>query len=344
MIISVPPVSFDEAEGELESLWCNGVEYKVHGDYFASISSVYSEIQQTKKTSLYLKCSEDSFRQFINACQKLPFNVSLENIDDIICLAGIFKVQKLTDILESTKKTLEQQKSFFDEINSKIKNLSKICAAQQVEIDELKRSQKSNNSIRRTISSGLPNIEPIFPKTSNESKVINFSGKPMKGIFFWLRQQTKESLVASGFVKVSVSSTNHLSSSPDEIVENSRMCKWMSLAKKKSWVKVDFLSRVLTVTGYTIRLPESNSMLWCPISWVLEGSTDEISWVVIDEHRNNRVFLENVSRCAWTVEPAGPFRYIRITQTESNRSEDNFFMLCALEFFGMIQKRPDVFG
>jgi hypothetical protein len=344
MIVSVPPVSFDEAEGELESIKCNGVEFKVHGNYFAKISPVYAEIQQTKKASLYLKCSEDSFRQFINACQKQPFNVSLENVEEIICLAGIFKIEKLIVILESIKKTLMQQKSFFDEIQSKINSLSKICAKQQIEIDELKRKQSSGVAIRRTFSSGTPIIEPFLPTTNIELKTIDFTGNPMKGIFFWLRQQTKDSLVASGFAKVTVSSMNHLSSSPDMLVENIRMCKWMSLARKKSWVKIDLLTHVLIIRAYTMRLPESNSILWCPISWVLEGSTDDISWTVVDEHRGNKVFTENVSRCTWTVTPAGPFRYLRLTQIESNRNEDNFFILCALEFFGTIQKRPDVFG
>ena len=365
MTICVPPLSFDEAEGEIEILKCNGVEYSVHGDYFAEISPLYAEIQQTKKNSLYLKCSNESFQQFINACQKLPFSVNIFSIDELILLSQIFKIPKLTQILETLKPQIMEQKLMFDEISSKIHQLSKLCDRQQQEINELKKKQNSHFPIPRASSGCLPELSSIVQQDScpNSStpppvpakqaveaakesviKQIDFNGKPMKGVFFWLRQQTQETLVAAKLVKVTVSSTNYLSSNPDDIVENSRMCRWLSHAKKRSWVKIDLMNHVLTVNAYTIRLPEANSMLWIPRSWTLEGSTDDISWTVIDEQRDNKIFAENVSICTWTVTPSGPFRYLKLTQTQSNREFDNYFILCAIEFFGVIQKRPEIFG
>ena len=362
MSICVPPLSFDEAEGELEVIKCNGIEYSVHGDYFAEISPLYAEIQQTKKNSLYLKCSNESFQQFINACQKLPFSINIFNIDELILLSQIFKIPKLTQILESLKPQIVEQKFLFDDIASKIHQLSKLCERQQQEINELKKKQNSHFSIPRASSGCLPEIYPIKQQenttnpssspnkqtieTAKEStiKQIDFTGKPMKGVFFWLRQQTQDTLVASKLVKVTVSSTNYLSSNPDDIVENTRMCRWLSLAKKRSWVKVDLIHHVLTVNAYTIRLPEANSMLWMPRSWTLEGSTDDITWIIIDEQRDNKIFSNNVNICTWTVTPTGPFRYLKITQTQCNREFDNYFILCAIEFFGVIQKRPEIFG
>lgn len=116
------------------------------------------------------------------------------------------------------------------------------------------------------------------------------------------------------------------------------------MPKKRSWVKIDFIDKVISVHAYTIRIPTALGIGWSPKSWIVEGSTDEISWQIIDEHRNNNVFENDVSICTWTVTEAGPFRYIKITQTESSNPVDSYFTLCAIEFFGVIQNRPSFFG
>lgn len=337
-MICVPPLSFDDLSGKIEIIRCNGVDYQVYGDYFSSISPLYSEIRMTGKNSLYIKCKNEAFQEFLNACQKKSFIVTSENVEDLILISTIFKIQKLVDFLTCTRNNINQQKSVIDAMQAELSKLSKKLDKQHHELENLKRKQMTIPD--RSNSTGAIQAEFNSPISPSNSKVIEFTGKPMKGVFFWLRQQTTESLASAGLVKCSASSTNHISNCVDDLVENIRFCKWISAPKKRSWVKIDFIDKVLTMRAYTIRIPSALGIGWTPKSWIVEGSTDEITWQIIDEHRNNSVFENDVNICTWTVTDAGPFRYIKITQTESSNPTEAYFTLCALEFFGTIQNRP----
>ena len=361
-------------------LSCNGVDYNINKSLFSEYSSFFRNITKMLTTDIVhtnVRFSNHVFSSFVDACQNRPFVINYEEINSFKKLCNEWGANDIKEYVEKIVSQINESSnitnsSLYKQLNEKIDHLAHIIEAQQKEIDSLKNALLENDRYKSLIekqisdlkiksfssenafSIGLNNSEsndeinhglqsPTF--TSNKAKTINFSGKPLKGLFFWLKQQTKERLRDSGFVNVHVSSTSRVFSTPPfAIIEQDPCCRWFSENEENQWMKIDFIDRVVEISGYTIKESVTHLCYWFLRSWKLEGSTDDINWYIIDEHRMNEALNENVPMCTWTCNMKGPFRYIRITQTGLNANGDNYFMLGAVELFGRIHQRPPFFG
>ena len=94
----------------------------------------------------------------------------------------------------------------------------------------------------------------------------------------------------------------------------------------------------LDMIGYSIRTPNSKRGIWHIRSWKVEGSNNKKDWRIIDEHRNNGILDEETNCCMWHCYSGGFFQYFKITQTDLNKDNDNYFLLGGIELFGTVQR------
>lgn len=104
-------------------------------------------------------------------------------------------------------------------------------------------------------------------------------------------------------------------------------------SKPKQWIIYEFLNSKIFLTEYNLQLINKNK----PKSWIVEGSVDMNNWVLLDEqidieyeynHPNFTGPCKNQNK--------GPFKYIRVTQTDLNLNNSIDFTFKYIEFFGKI--------
>ncbi|OHT03511.1 hypothetical protein TRFO_29119 [Tritrichomonas foetus] len=362
MLLSPPLPASDPPNNDF-ILSCNGIDYEINKNLFANISKHFSNLTNSLSTQIVhvsVRYPQHVFSSFVDACQQRPFILNLDDLKDFRTLCREWDAPNL----EKYVKTLTKQVSIsnvpqinkspeFHDLQEQINQLATIIEKQQKEIERLKTSRNEREEVQAFFEKQITELKkqnanhsiiqsPTF--SSHRAKVINFTGEPLRGLIFWLRQQIHQTLQESGLIHVSASTTSSLfSSSPYMLLEDNQACKWFSENRKHQWLKIDFIDRVVEVSGYTIRTHIGHMNFWFLRNWKLEGSTDDIEWEVIDEHRMNDVLDENVSMCTWTCFPKGPFRYLKFTQTGKNHNGDNYFMLSGIEIFGKLQQRPPFF-
>lgn len=106
-----------------------------------------------------------------------------------------------------------------------------------------------------------------------------------------------------------------------------------------SWICLDFKSHRVIPTAYTIRSSNWGGQNWChPRSWVVEGSTDNTSWVTLDTQRGCSHL--NGSGLVHTFkvnnETSKEFKYIRMKSTGKNWYNNNYLIIDSFEIYGTL--------
>jgi hypothetical protein len=96
----------------------------------------------------------------------------------------------------------------------------------------------------------------------------------------------------------------------------------------------------IKVTHYSIRSARDGSHNHLR-SWTLEGSTDGLKWVKIDDRQNDTSLSSKGAISVFSISESfkDEFRMIRLQQTGKNSSANGFLVVNAIEFFG-IMKEP----
>ena len=325
------------------------VNKELFSEYSLKFSSLITNYSQPILTLKLTKYSPTIFAKFINACQCQPISLLENEIEQFEEIASEWEALSIIQYISSYKKLYNPN------IQDQINKLQSIIQSQQKQIEDL--SKKLS----------------VFNEHQDEftSKTIVFNGKPLKGLFFWLRQNfpldsfktfnsdlnipisnssnsfstvtNKKKYDINSIIQATSSTQSIFSSSPIQLLLSSTPCKWFTEDIPNQWLKFDFKDMIITISAYTFYMCESSNA-WNIRSWKLEGSKDDISWQIIDEHRHNPVLNGTTNLCTWKCYPTGPFRYIKITQTGQNSGGTNLLSFASIEFFGTIQKRPLFFG
>ena len=110
---------------------------------------------------------------------------------------------------------------------------------------------------------------------------------------------------------------------------------WWSGNAAYDWWKCDFKARKVQLTGYTLRTNSAGLNGSHLKNWILDGSNDNIKWVVMDERVNNSDLNgSNLSKYFAIEGNFQPFRYIRIRLSGLTHLKDNLLCLSGCEFFG----------
>jgi hypothetical protein len=158
-----------------------------------------------------------------------------------------------------------------------------------------------------------------------------------EGVFSLLRQKTPN-LTRADVVRVTVSGTGQ--GDPATLIAGDDGRRWYSRDDPESWVAFEFPRHRIFPTGYQLVVEAAMEDAGQPKSWVFEGSRDGTGWRTLDERRNDAT-LNSAGRTVgrFACARSGPWKFLRITQTERNRFRrvSEHLLLYGVEIFGDIE-------
>jgi hypothetical protein len=157
-------------------------------------------------------------------------------------------------------------------------------------------------------------------------------GGESNGILGFLRNKCGGDLRDKGMVEVSCSTelsgySRWNAANPDE-------SHYQSDGSSKAWICFDFKERSVKVDRYLVKGHEN----LYPLQWAIEGSNDAKEWTRIDE-RDTKELQGGVMK-SFKCEGKGSskyFRMIRFMQLGQSSRNDDYLVLCMLEFFGSLK-------
>jgi hypothetical protein len=111
------------------------------------------------------------------------------------------------------------------------------------------------------------------------------------------------------------------------------------------WMSVDLgEGRALVPNHYCLRYGNNAGHHQpCPRNWVLEGSNDGATWIILRRHHMDETLpAEELSVASWPVEMVNEaYRHFRIFQTGLNSSSDHYFACAGIELYGELLGDPE---
>jgi FtsZ-binding cell division protein ZapB len=254
------------------------------------------------------------------------FLISQLQNDIELCKSENENLRNENNFLKSQVEQYYNFKKEFDVIQQENSSLKLLIE----EIDNIKEENESINQENQKLKDENKSLQNKVEKLSNDIQGIesNFQqplimGLPsVHGIINYLLKNQENSIL------VLVSSTD--SGSKENVLYNDEE-RWISYDSPRSFISFEFKTKPISLTGYLLRSHDGPSFVR---NWIVEGSNDEISWIIIDKQANNNSlsgrFKENIFYC----QPNNYFSFFKITQTDYNANANNFFELSYVEFYG----------
>jgi hypothetical protein len=159
------------------------------------------------------------------------------------------------------------------------------------------------------------------------------AAKSLDGIISYLTKKHGGNVHEKGIVAVTSKSVwnDDPQFAVTNLVDLASHSAFSSKDRSGQWVCWDFREMLIRPTQYTIRAARLQS-------WVLEGSLNGRSWTQIDRQMNNRDFESGWTKASFAVSKPAAFRFIRLTQADSNHSGADELLLFGVEFFGTLSE------
>lgn len=157
-----------------------------------------------------------------------------------------------------------------------------------------------------------------------------------RGIINSLREETNNKVES----KINITTSSFRQSFPPSrtIEYENKKGEFCTEDKPDCWICFEFKENFVNLTHYQIRSYCSEPGYVHPKTWVIEGSSDNNKWVIIDSQTNcSYLNGNNVSHIfAVSNKTSMKFRYIRMRQTGTNWRGDNFFSMNSFELYGKL--------
>lgn len=176
----------------------------------------------------------------------------------------------------------------------------------------------------------------LDPKVAVDSFCYD-PAKPLVGMVAIYTQKLGGNLHDKGFVKMTGSSLFNNAVAPKFVFDLSTESLFHTARGDPSpWLCIEFVNRLFHLTGYTIRT-RTDWATGHPSNWVVEGSKDGASWIVLDQRVGNGDLAGQGRVHHFPVNPLPQrFKFLRLRHTGPTHGEQNFVILSALELFGEI--------
>jgi hypothetical protein len=160
------------------------------------------------------------------------------------------------------------------------------------------------------------------------------AGFPLDGIIAKLTRIHGGNLHERGIVKVSASSL--YSTGPGHAAQNAvdmnQQTYFHSACQPNQWLCYDFKGRRIELTDYSVAV----STVHCLRSWVVEGSDDGSTWIVLDERKGNTDTDATHPIVTFSVNRQDSCRFIRLRQTAWSSHCSDYLVIFAFELFGLV--------
>jgi hypothetical protein len=135
--------------------------------------------------------------------------------------------------------------------------------------------------------------------------------------------------IESNTISFSSSSVNKSSEQPENLL-NYNDSVFCSQRKPNQWLSLKLHTKKILLSGYLLR---SCPVAWANIkTWKLEGSNDNINWILIDHQIDRNWVTKDLSEMYFPVKAKEPFSNFRFTQTGPGTG-NFYFQLNYLEQF-----------
>jgi hypothetical protein len=158
------------------------------------------------------------------------------------------------------------------------------------------------------------------------------------GIISYLTKRFGGHVIDRNIVSITTSSVaNHRSHPLRHVAGFMNQTCFYTNCEACSWKCYDFKDMQIKVTHYSIRtLRDGNDSHLR--SWTLEGSKDGLKWMKIDDRRNDTSLNSKGAISTFSISEGceEEFRMIRLLQTGKNSSDNDYLVVNAIEFFGVL--------
>lgn len=287
------------------------------------IASHFSEIPKEKKKSIDIYFIEKVFEsesfKIEDEDSLLSFILELYNFDNKYSV--LFQYVVFQNV---TEKTLEE---FIKQFNIEYIN-SSIWASICQRLLPSKKFHISDNrySMNKYLKSA---IEFEYKK-----------GSEMKGVINFLTEKHGGNIHNNKTIEITASSI--CNNNPENTVDFQNSNCFYSNSEPNSFICFDFKDKQIQLTNYSIRRHHYYQNGCNLKSWIVEGSTDGIQWITIDEHSNDSSLngsqnSPDQNTVTFSALKSNSFyRFIRLKQTGPSWRNDHHICIEAVEMYGKL--------
>lgn len=162
-----------------------------------------------------------------------------------------------------------------------------------------------------------------------------------KGIICQLTKESGGNVDDKGIVKVTASSelNNYFAKYAVDLDDCNNYFESNDISN--SWLQYDFQNQRIRPTHYSIRTRHDNGKGgYHPKNWDIEGSNDGEKWITLDSRQNITCLDDRSAIHTFDIQTPQKnddfYQFLRIRFTGPNIANNNYMVLSALEYFGII--------
>lgn len=249
--------------------------------------------------------------------------------------------------------------------NENDENGEKIAFYEQIDLNELSeeklnefisniKADEMTNSLWKNISDFICTKNKLKTKDNEKHLIkdvtkIDFDyneNNRFKGIISFIGNGNPKNLVDEGVIDITNSKLwgDNKRYLPKNVVNYEDDNLWFDSANKpNSWLCINFKEKKIKPSYYSIKSNNGGGKNNAHLkNWVIEGSKDNVNWVILDERKNeeslNDRTASNTFKIQHNFENDEFYQYIKIRQTGLNTSNGNQLYFGSIEFFGSLLK------
>ena len=349
--------------GKSASVLFDGFEFdKIRPDFMNLLMTKYSQVldfhymnsnilkllyKNENELFVLLKKNEErdkELNEFIQTTIEKINGQSQEKLDEIKREQEV-RFEKME---KQHKESLIELKEKLENEEAKNKELEK--KIDQMRIEFLKMLDDEKKERNKIISDNMKMLDQFKEDVQDMIGIVkipysNDSSKRFKGILSHLGNGDPQKALDDKIIDIKASSVygNYANHQPRCVLNQISSDNFYSKNEPNSWLFIDFKEIKVNPSHYSIK---SNG--WSgkgnhhPQSWDIEGSTDLISWDLLDSRRNETSLDDRDASNTFTIScqtnKRKYYRYLRIMQKDKNTANNNHLVIGSIEFFGQIQK------
>ncbi|EFC44703.1 predicted protein [Naegleria gruberi] len=187
---------------------------------------------------------------------------------------------------------------------------------------------------------GKKNDESVYSTRPRKIRVFIYEKDfDTNGILYWLgtnySQEAYTSPMDRSYLSVTASSNFEVGSAKDLVSHEPTKCNL--IGKANAFIIIKFETIRVMPTKYSLRHTMSRDGEALR-HWTLSGSSDGINYSDIFTHTNDQALNLKGSTGSWDLNCTSYYQYFKITQTANNSSNNNYFSLAGVEFYGLISR------
>ena len=154
------------------------------------------------------------------------------------------------------------------------------------------------------------------------------------GIFRYLWLINNQNPHDAGLIEVTCSDWRF--NPPQNILNPTWKSYFYTTDEPNSFLKFDFKTYRVKLSSYAIQTNATGTGGWHMQSWILECSTNDKDYTILDEYRGTELLNGKSKFSNFTLYQCPWFRFLKLTMTEKNHWGDYSLLLSHLELHGEI--------